>query len=569
MGTTSNEMKPIIYTFHHQFNDGEGGGTGMTKEADQILLDTWREEWKRAGWIPRVLTMEDARQHPHFLTLNLMLDGLPFRTYDVSVCISSLSLCLLISCFCQRLLLLLLSFVQRLCFIRWLAMANQPVGGFMSDYDTFPLAWSTHSLPHGGRLTIHESSRTGGVPSLVSGSQDEWFRFAWAIVENAKLHANDGHWSDMKAMQEIYQQTNQEAYAMDKNVLPALGVLHGKGYDDETCDRASRKRAIHFSHFSVDKGVTPPGTGGADTRAPIAKEWLDGWRKNCKVLSAPQFDEDAVDHMHGVEPLTLKNPLDPRGDRPVIFTFYDPIDEQDHTGMTAQDDQKLIESWSQTWHEVGWDPRVLSSEVAKQHPDFQAFHAMLQGLPFRKFDTACFYRWLAMAVVKGGWLSDYDTFPLGRVQWNGNGNPEFLPHDGALTVHEKSKNGGVPSLVSGNGDEWYRLAKAQAENARSHSAQSHWSDMKAMQDLFQQSDGKFYLMTENVVMGDAMLRTKSIDRDLCKWLQAKYAVHFSHYSMHRSGRFKDGFEGARNRARVGREWILEYRQTCAIYSTNS
>mmetsp|Transcript_30182 Transcript_30182/g.69629 ORF Transcript_30182/g.69629 Transcript_30182/m.69629 type:complete len:87 (-) Transcript_30182:1261-1521(-) len=86
-----------------------------------------------------------------------------------------------------------------------------------------------------------------------------------------------------------------------------------------------------------------------------------------------------------------------------------------------------------------------------------------------------------------------------------------------------------------------------------------------MQDLFQKSNGQFYKMEENVVMGDAMLR-KKIDRDLCHWLEAKFAVHFSHYSMHAAG--YDKLEGARQRARVGREWILEFRQTCAVYASN-
>ena len=79
------KQKPVIYTFYHGFNGAVGSGTGMTTEADQVLLKIWKGEWSTAGWIPRVLTLEDARQHPHFGTLDTMLSGLPFKMYDVSV----------------------------------------------------------------------------------------------------------------------------------------------------------------------------------------------------------------------------------------------------------------------------------------------------------------------------------------------------------------------------------------------------------------------------------------------------------------------------------------------------
>jgi hypothetical protein len=77
------KKKPIIYTFYHHIDGTNGGGTGMDSKADDVLLKIWREEWMIAGWIPRVLTMEDARQNPYFKTLDRMLDGLPFQMYDV------------------------------------------------------------------------------------------------------------------------------------------------------------------------------------------------------------------------------------------------------------------------------------------------------------------------------------------------------------------------------------------------------------------------------------------------------------------------------------------------------
>jgi hypothetical protein len=80
---SSTNKKPIVHTFYHEYN-AAAGGTGMTTAADQALLKVWVDEWTEAGWNPKILNMEDARQHPQFDTVNKMLDGLPFKYYDVS-----------------------------------------------------------------------------------------------------------------------------------------------------------------------------------------------------------------------------------------------------------------------------------------------------------------------------------------------------------------------------------------------------------------------------------------------------------------------------------------------------
>jgi hypothetical protein len=453
-------------------------------------------------------------------------------------------------------------------------MANQPGGGFMADYDTFPLAWVSETLPHDGRMTIYEPTGSGGVPSLLSANQNEWFRFAWALVENAVQHKLESHWSDMKALQDIYQRSGEEAYVMIDRVVPGTAVLNGRGYAPEICSRASTSFAIHFSHTSVDKGILPQGIEkGPQARAPVAEEWLKGWRKNCAVHSvytaavvssqlSARVDKGYPPAISPEPPIVMQDASAPRGGKPIIFTFYEYVDEPHHTGMSPEDDVNLIQAWARSWHELGWEPRVLDTQVARQHPEFGTFDNFLQGLPFNKVDKICFYRYLAMGMVGGGWMSDFDTFPLNAAKWDGTGNPMLLPNSGSLTIHEKTESGGVPSLVSGNADEWFRLAKAQVENAVAHKTEPHWSDVKALQDIYKLSGGRFYKMLENVVVGDAILRNNEISAEVCAWLQTKVAVHFSHFAMRQSGQFR-GMEGAKHRAPVGRSWILKYRTACA------
>jgi hypothetical protein len=123
--STSNK-NPIVHTFYHEYN-AAAGGTGMTTAADQALLKVWVDEWTAAGWNPVILNMEDTRQHPQFDTMNKMLDGLPFKYYDVSCKLSMNGLGLLEINSSDIFLLFL---VKRLCFLRWLAIA-QAGGGWM------------------------------------------------------------------------------------------------------------------------------------------------------------------------------------------------------------------------------------------------------------------------------------------------------------------------------------------------------------------------------------------------------------------------------------------------------
>merc|ERR1712071_506152 len=73
------------------------------------------------GWTPKILTVDDARKHPRFEEYNKMLDDVPLDGYSG-----------------YR------SGYNRLCYLRWLAMAAVG-GGFMSDYDTVPLVPATTS----------------------------------------------------------------------------------------------------------------------------------------------------------------------------------------------------------------------------------------------------------------------------------------------------------------------------------------------------------------------------------------------------------------------------------------
>eukprot|EP00549_Striatella_unipunctata_P025380 CAMPEP_0118710738 /NCGR_PEP_ID=MMETSP0800-20121206/23600_1 /TAXON_ID=210618 ORGANISM="Striatella unipunctata, Strain CCMP2910" /NCGR_SAMPLE_ID=MMETSP0800 /ASSEMBLY_ACC=CAM_ASM_000638 /LENGTH=310 /DNA_ID=CAMNT_0006615057 /DNA_START=108 /DNA_END=1037 /DNA_ORIENTATION=+ len=251
--SANEEIRPIMYTFYDRIPGDESGFyTGMSYSNDEALITSWKAEWTVQGWDPMVLTLADAKSHKDFDVLNRALDTLSnFGYYD------------------------------RLCFLRWLAMAAVG-GGWMADYDTFPL-WPMdgHVLPSGGKLTIHEGSKVGGVPSLVSGNGEEWLRLAHSLVRNAMEHNDDQHWSDMKALQELYQSKKDEIYQMEYNTVSGVVVLNGNPMKDN-CDATDKKLAIHFSHYAITHGVVPTGAAVAE-RGAIAQAWVAQWRRSCTL----------------------------------------------------------------------------------------------------------------------------------------------------------------------------------------------------------------------------------------------------------------------------------------------
>jgi len=56
-------------------------------------------------------------------------------------------------------------------------------------------------------------------------------------------------------------------------------------------------------------------------------------------------------------------------------------------------------------------------EDAVKHPDFFYYYKRLLKLGVSEYNQRCFWRWMAMGALNGdcqngGWMSDYDTFPL-------------------------------------------------------------------------------------------------------------------------------------------------------------
>lgn len=118
-----------------------------------------------------------------------------------------------------------------------------------------------------------------------------------------------------------------------------------------------------------------------------------------------------------------------------VYTYFD-------SNFVSRDARKILALWEQCWQRAGWEPVVLDSNTAKQHPRYQSVVDRVRQFPTvnkPQYEMACYVRWLAMAQV-GGLHSDWDMVNLGEPPWElGNKFTDWGRWGGFM-----------PVLVSGN-----------------------------------------------------------------------------------------------------------------------
>ena len=273
-----------------------------------------------------------------------------------------------------------------------------------------------------------------------------------------------------------------------------------------------------------------------------------------------------------VEPIR-ENPSD---GRPVIYTYFERIDATNRTtGMSDEEDNDLLMFWKERWQEAGYVPIILTSNDANlshlsMHSQNQSFtkeryesvRSKLDSLPLDDFGSILFRRWLAMAVVGGGWYSDYDNFPL----WG-----EELPKMPArLNLYDILS----PTLASGSGVEWLDTLEALLEDASEHC--SHIS--KGRQEL-----NCFYtdsLATNSLRANRHSLSPKTArkvavpfdkndpvsfdDPSLCssKDFRSKYTIHFGPEALQRGRHVPPNDRLPKYRVKLARDWLNRWKELC-------
>jgi len=187
-------------------------------------------------------------------------------------------------------------------------------------------------------------------------------------------------------------------------------------------------------------------------------------------------------------------------ERPVIYTFFEPAYE---SSLSQKSLLLQLETWRTSWMNAGWKAVILTLKDAEQHYLYSHFKKAFDEarFPVSKYDQMCFYRWLAMAKVGGGWMSDYDTMPL----YSNPAESLTLPNNGKFTSYQ----GHIPSLMVGNALEWKRMSNLMYQFYLSND-RYFYSDMLALMDIQHQTNTCIFENTKNAISVDEVYRDDTI-----------------------------------------------------------
>ncbi|KAJ8041457.1 hypothetical protein HOLleu_12279 [Holothuria leucospilota] len=302
-------------------------------------------------------------------------------------------------------------------------------------------------------------------------------------------------------------------------------------YTLETWLKMTDSYAIDFCVFQYstninDAKIIPPLNFTAKT--------LAARYKLCRQRTTHVQDSVVMQHSH-FPFVPFENPC-------TIYTYYQPAYDDLVTTIT---NRNVLRVWERAWASAGWQTRVLDESDAMSHPDYTSLKRKFQSLPTvnsKRYELACFLRYLAMAVVGGGWMSDYDMLPLHFPPCS------KVPFNGSFTLWSAY----IPCLVSASGNDYTRIAHLMADVA----LQWRWHTNLFVDEITgfpQVSDMKVFSLLvdqDRVNSFEVIIETRDLARagfacnksarlletnnsgNLPKWMpRIPWGVHISHYFM--------------------------------------
>ena len=261
--------------------------------------------------------------------------------------------------------------------------------------------------------------------------------------------------------------------------------------------------------------------------------------------------------------------------RPRMYTFYNHV----LADVEKSTDQETLDVWKEEWTRAGFDARILTLKDATAHPNFNSYKQTLQdSVALHRpigYNSMCFYRWLAMATVGGGFMSDYDTLPLqGSYDLATDildGSTDELPNDGKFTVYDEH----IPSLMAGSAEEWDRLSSRLWGAAIAQSSgeeeivggSDKTSDMLALLAVLRRGTGQgrkrfgedaAVVVETDMVLSAHLNEFDELNEEKCTKLRGLPAVHFSHAALHRDYNAHDVIQ----RPEIMRKWSENWRGIC-------
>lgn len=213
----------------------------------------------------------------------------------------------------------------------------------------------------------------------------------------------------------------------------------------------------------------------------------------------------------------VKEIVEETGKRPVMHTFFQALEE----GAT----DPLLDLWRKEWEAIGFETRVLNMQDVESNPAYpamkEAAEAFFTGKDAGYYNMLCLYRYLAMANVGGGWMSDYDTLPI-----NFPIDKHFgLENDGQFTSFQAH----VPSLISASASEWQRVAELFIKQMPVST--SEWkSDMYLLLEVGNVKQNDIMLYDQGSYV-ETFLKYKERDVVDCGMYKRFMVLHCSHLAI--------------------------------------
>ena len=238
-------------------------------------------------------------------------------------------------------------------------------------------------------------------------------------------------------------------------------------------------------------------------------------------------------------------------ERPIMNTFFEPVDDN-HDHLLAQ-----LVVWTKAWEDAGWETKVLTLQDAKRHAFFNRYKKSFDKTnQVDDYNRMGFYRWLAMSVSGGGWMSDYDTMPL----YSNPSDSLTLPNDGQFTSYQRH----VPSLLAGDNGEWERMARKMYDMIEKHGGKPY-SDSLALNDIQRETKRVIFDDVEVITPGqlykDELTKSITVRNPFsfgktCQKLTKWRAIHFSYAGCDEVGFCKKEREVALDK------WVQAWREEC-------
>jgi hypothetical protein len=157
----------------------------------------------------------------------------------------------------------------------------------------------------------------------------------------------------------------------------------------------------------------------------------------------------------------------------VLHTYHETLPQL----AEYYDGARLLELWRRSWARFGWRTVVLSRGDAERHPKWPDYAAAVSKFPttnLKGYEAANYHRWMAMAVVGGGFMSDADVLPL--ADWR----PETHPGFTIYSVDHLEQDGICPCFVHGDAAQYDAICDHFAAAGAWAGSYRHVSDQELL-----------------------------------------------------------------------------------------